>query len=408
MRLTREKLHTILNKGKTLNVFISDRSGRKSSVVQEEMIERAMNDEPFILLRSKKDESITEHWLSSYIKELAERKGLVFWTESADQNIQAIYFKHKENEEKYLFCYGMWLSLDKKYKSNFFDGFEKVKYVVWEECIPNEPINQNIRFVSLKCMKEIKRVMSIYSTVARERKDVQCIFLGNDIAENIINPITVAFDLLERLTPNCEIEDKCIIDEREYSYYFNYFDFDGAVNHWLNNIDYDIDNNVDISKYNCYNFTIKTNFKDYYLYNCNKFLYISDVKGKEQIQNTNNAREFFECYKATHLYEQYPLNTALVMLITFYNVPQYEVIDVFGENYKTNPSFTKKEQIKDEKIINISELAKTKINKIMEAPNFKDIISFNQLIKNNTVIYSNIKVKLDIEALSLTMMLYDI
>lgn len=67
MYLTPEKIKKVISKGYDINTFISDRAGRKSSTVQEWLIEEAENGRPFILLRNKKDEEINENWLSEYV-----------------------------------------------------------------------------------------------------------------------------------------------------------------------------------------------------------------------------------------------------------------------------------------------------------------------------------------------------
>ena len=139
MLLTAEKLRNVLSHGNDINIFISDRGGRKSSAAQIMLIEDALNGNPFVLLRSKKDETISENWLSEYVQIECEKRGLVFYSERISNNIEQICF-NDENGKKYVFCFGLWLSLAEKYKSNYFKGWEKVKYIIWEECVPTAKI----------------------------------------------------------------------------------------------------------------------------------------------------------------------------------------------------------------------------------------------------------------------------
>lgn len=225
--LTPQKQEEILSRGYDINVWISDRSGRKSSVTQETLLEEALNGSPFVLLRNKKDELINESWLSQYI--VNKFSDYTFYSEKINSNIVALKVK-TPNDKVFIYCYGLYISLAQKYKSSYYKGFESVKYVVWEECIPNTPLIQNIKHIRSRCMSEIYNVLSITSTIARDNR-VQLIWLGNDIPDNILNPVTIAFNLLERLSPNMEIEESVTLNDREYSFYFNYFDFEGAVNH---------------------------------------------------------------------------------------------------------------------------------------------------------------------------------
>ena len=67
MKLTVEKLKSDLKKGKDINIYISDRGGRKSSAVQDFLIDHNIKTgECFCVMRSKSDEQITDRWFSEY------------------------------------------------------------------------------------------------------------------------------------------------------------------------------------------------------------------------------------------------------------------------------------------------------------------------------------------------------
>lgn len=400
MYLTVNKLKTVLSKGYDINTFISDRAGRKSSVCQEFFIEQARKGKPFALIREKVDESITANWLSEYVRK--KYKSFVFWNEKIDTYIGAIFFKESpESEDVKLLCYTFYLSVAKKYKSNYFEDFEKIAYIVWEECIPNQRIVQDVQYISTKLMNELIAIMSIGSTIARGRK-IQFIFLGNDIKVNLINPITISFNLLERLTANCEIVDKCVIDDREYQFYFNYFDFDGAVNHWLINTDMNIDNTINIKDKDRYLYILITNFDKYYIYNCGKYNYITNIKNDRVIDTINDEVQFFDQYGATHLLESYELSIALNMLMTFYDVSYSEISTYFGEYWEYyKPKFKKLKNTKECHIVNISELSGMTNSQLLNISNFNQVTKLVNLLKSKPLIASNIQVLIYIKELSL-------
>lgn len=389
--LTVKKINNILNKGYDLNVFISDRAGRKSSVCQEFFIKQAMNDKPFALIRGKTDESITTNWLSEYVQN--KYKDFVFWNEQIDNYIGAIYFKeNSESDTIYLLCYTLYLSVAKKYKSNYFKGFEKISYIVWEECIPNQRIVQDVKYINTRLMSELINIVSIGSTISRGKK-LQYIFLGNDIKTNLINPITVCFDILERLSANCEIIDKCCIDDREYTYYFNYFDFPGAVNHWLINSDINIDNSISVKNQERYPYILVTNHNRYYIYNFDKFNYITTEKNDKIIDVIENDIGFFNQYNATHLLKKYDLRIALTMLMTFYNVSFDEISKYYGENWQYYPlKFHKLKNVTEYHIFNLSELSEMVNSQILNINNYNQLQTMMLLLHSKPLIASNIQI----------------
>ena len=221
MKLTVEELKNDLEKNNDINIYISDRAGWKTTTCQLFLVDEALLGKPFILLRSKIDEKISKSWFSEYsLKILKERKITI--GEEKINNYITLLFLLDEKEKKYPLCYGLYISVAKKYKSNYFAGFEKVRYILWEECVPNNSLVQNVSYCKEKYLEELRSVLSIGSTVSRGRK-IQYIFLGNDIPNNIINSITVSFNLLERLNLNEKIEDSIYFDEKKYSFLFYYF-----------------------------------------------------------------------------------------------------------------------------------------------------------------------------------------
>ena len=72
--------------------------------------------------------------------------------------------------------------------------------------------------------------------------------LGNDISVNLLNPVTVGFNILERLTVDEPVIDKVEIDDRLYTFYFLYFSFKDSVEHWLYNKELDINATINDDK----------------------------------------------------------------------------------------------------------------------------------------------------------------
>lgn len=397
--LTPQKQEEVLSRGYDINVWISDRSGRKSSVTQETLLEEALNGSPFVLLRSKKDELITEAWLSEYV--INKYKEYSFYSEKINSNIVALKVKTPD-DKVFIYCYGLYISLSQKYKSSYYKGFESVKYVVWEECIPNTPLIQNIKYIRSRCMSEIYNVLSITSTIARDNR-VQLIWLGNDIPDNILNPVTIAFNLLERLSPNMEIEESVTLNDREYSFYFNYFDFDGAVNHWLYNKNLHIANNIENENLVKYNIQLKSKYKTYYIYNAGNFVHISDknyITAGNLSSNIYTIEDFFKKYSAQTLLSEYGLKTALSMLCTFYGVSRRAIIQYFGDNWYYGDIVFSPDNISDNTIIiELEKIVNMSLADIMRLNNYYDIKNLNELRKTHSVTYSNIKIMLLMEEL---------
>lgn len=397
--LTPQKQEEVLSRGYDINVWISDRKGRKSSTTQETLLADALNGSPFILLRNKKDEFINESWLSEYI--VNKYSDYTFYTEKINSNIVALKVKTPD-DKVFIYCYGLYLSLAQKYKSSYYKGFESVKYVVWEECIPNTPLIQNIKYIRSRCMSEIYNVLSITSTIARDNK-VQLIWLGNDISDNILNPVTIAFNLLERLSPNMEIEESVTLNDREYSFYFNYFDFDGAVNHWLYNKNLHISNTIENENLIKYDIQLKTEFKTYYIYNAGNFIHISDknyITGENSSFHIYSIEDFFKKYRAQALYNEYELSTALTILCTFYGVSRRTISQYFGNGWYYGKIDFNPDNVTDNKVvIELEKIVDMSLVDIMRLNNYYDIKNLNELRKTQSVTYSNIKIMLLMEEL---------
>ena len=396
MKLTIDRFKNILENNPDVDIytFISDRGGWKTSSIQIALIDNAINHgEPFILVRTKKDEYISDSWFSEFTRKYFIDKKIDFVTERINTNIVRV--SAIVDSEKHTILYGLWLSIAEKYKSNYFKGFEKVRFLIWEECIPNKRISQNIKNVIEYHSDLLLDILSIASTVARNNR-IQYIFIGNDIEFNIINSITVSFDILERLSENCEIVDCAKINGRKYKYYFNYFSFSGAVNHWLINIDNDINNSINIKNINSFNIVLKSHYKSYYLYSIDNYVYITEQKNSK-VDIINNIKEFFIYYDELETYNQYDLETALSILYTYKPHLRAPINEYFGN--VNNPIFHKTNKTNPHNLINLYELSKMRYSDIVQLSNFSDIKNFINIMKKSNIIYSNIAIKLLCEQL---------
>lgn len=398
MRLTVEELRDDLARKNDINIYISDRSGWKSTTCQLFLVDEALKGKPFILLRSKIDEKISKSWFSEYSLQVLQERRLQIGEEKVNNYI-TLLFLIDEKENKYPLCYGLFVSVAKKYKSNYFAGFEKVKYIVWEECIPNNSLVQNVSYCREKYLEELRSVLSIGSTVSRGR-DIQYIFLGNDIPNNIINSITVSFNLLERLNLNDKIEDSIYFDDKKYTFLFYYFDFENSVNHWITDLDRAISKDIDVKKLKVLPFILVTEYNTYFCYNAEKFIYISSKKHNKVESLINNDYDFFHQYGAEKLLENHSLSNALRILMTFYNVSQSEIELYYGEFWDYyEPKFRKLTKMHKNSIINIDDITTMKYSQIYNLSNYSDICSFYSILCDNSIIYENIAIKLKCEEL---------
>lgn len=266
--------------------YISDRAGRKSSAIQERLIDRAIEGHPAIVIRDKSNRPITEHWFSKYELDIIRKNGWKLYTEDIKQYkgglscVKMCTDSENSEENTFILFYGMFLSLADIYKSNFYDGWNDVEDIIWEECIPKKALVQNEKYVIDRCMSQMIDLMSICSTVARD-KAVNCFLLGNDLSYNIINPVTVSFRVLERLKINKTITDTCMIDDIEYPFLFRYFDFPNSTNHWLIDKSNKVDATIDITDLSMLPYSFSTEFNRYYVYYYKNTLYISDRRNQK-------------------------------------------------------------------------------------------------------------------------------
>lgn len=408
--LTRERFKQIISDNDDVDIFtfISDRKGRKTSTVQIELIERALkHNRPFVVIRSKKDERISASWLSEYAQSYFNKNGVKFITEKIDSNIVKVSAITKDEKKEKIIYYGVWLSLAEKYKSNYFKGFNRVEFIIWEECIPNKPIPQNIQNVRKYHTQTLVDILSIGSTIARDNR-VRYIFLGNDISANIINPVTVSFDLLERLEENIEIIDYTEIDDREYKYYFNYFDFPGAVNHWLFNRDALVSRTVDMRDAESFTYIIKSKYRTYYLYRIEQFYYISSIHPKNKVDFINSIKDFFQYYDRIDLYERYKddISVALMILYSYEKNLQEPINRYFGS--PDEPHFRKCRESFENSIINLYEFQHMTYYEILKLKNIDDIRNFVAILKKAPVLFENVQIKLLCDELKNKMFFDDI
>ena len=229
MYLTKKKVKSDLNIN-DICIYISDRSGRKTSVIQDVMLElwKKENYKPiFALLRTKTDENVTESWFSDYI--LKKYNSYKFYHKKINNYITVICAE-VDGEEQIL-CFNFFVSVSQKYKSSYYQGFESLKYIIWEECIPENRLTQNIEIIE-RSDEMLNKIFSIASTVCRDSKP-KFIFLGNDIKYNFLNPITVKFKLLDKVKINTDVTGDIGIYNDNYHFNFYYFDFPKSVNHWV-------------------------------------------------------------------------------------------------------------------------------------------------------------------------------
>lgn len=401
MILTNKKFKELLNLNTDIVTLISDRNGRKSSVVQSTLIEEweKNNYKPlFVLLRTKSDEKINENWISEYnTKKYKEYK---FKHKKLNNYITAIYAIIDEKE--YVLCFNLFVSMSQKYKSSYYEGFETVKYIIWEECIPEKRLLQKIDYVKT-LDEEIKRIFSIGSTVCRSIKP-KYIFIGNDIESNVINPITYSFNLLDKLEVNKEITGNCKINDNNYSYVFYYFNFRGSIEHWLNIKDLNVDNKLKPSGEKL-DLTFTLNDKIYNVY-YDKTIQIIEDKS-EKIENSLLEKELLlllDFFPEEELY-QFVINYNNIYkrdeLYNLFRLKNSNFNLIFNEYYKLiefNNILTYKFVDKEEKQINnynINEIEKMTAQEIVN--NCQELFGFFKNYNIDNFMYSNILIKLYIE-----------
>lgn len=399
MVFSKEIIKKDLKKDTDILCYVSDRNGRKSTAVQLFMINEALNHKPFILIRSKIDEKIGLSWFSDYTLQIFQEKKIKPSIKKINNYICEISLE--KDSKSYLYCYGLYLSVAEKYKSNFYKGFERVEYLVWEECIPNKRQVQNIQYCKEHYFDELERVLSIGSTVARGRR-LQYIFLGNDISSNIINSITVGFDLLERIEKDCEVMDNCYINDRCYSFLFRYFSVPGGVDHWLTDAARDINGDIDLTNTKKFDLILITKFKRYAVYLRDKYIYITSKKNLRD-SKIFTEKDFFKKYHAENLLTM-ETGIALTYLCTFYSCPNYEIEQYYGKGWMSKtPVFKVQKESSPSNLLNVDEISEMSYNDIFEMPNYETLLEFQHIIGKNHVIYENIGLKFKIEQILLTL-----
>ena len=398
--LTKEIIEADVQKLKNNNVsnvrllgYISDREGRKSSSIQDYIIDKAIHGKPSVVIRNKTNRPITEKWLSDYVLEnIIRENGFELITEKIEEFKGAMTVTYlitdKENpkENTLILYYGMYLSVSDIYKSNYYEGWENVEDFIFEEAVPTEKLIQDERHIITNSMKQMFDLLSICSTVSRGRS-VNCFLLGNDIKYNLLNPLTVAFDLLERLEINKRIIDICIINDIKYQFLFLYFDFPGATNHWLQNTDKKIDNTIPVSNLSFKKYGFITYFKKYLIYSYSNGLYISD-RIPEMKATIKTKRELLESLG----YNDYGFTTDIQIQFLLHNGSEEEkekILKYVDRRGRFNPPKVDSDVI----YFDLRQIENFKIHEIDTMPNGEDFKSLLYEIQNSKTVFSNYRIK---------------
>lgn len=402
MFLTNEQIHkdeqSILKMKRTNGInligYISDRGGRKSSSLQELLLEDYTSTA--IVIREKSNRPITANWFSEYEQEQIQSKGWSVYTEQITEYKGAMSVTYlctdKENpaDNTHILFYGMYLSLADVYKSNFYEGWNKVERVIWEEAVPKSKLIQEERYILDRAMDQMIDLMSICSTVSRGR-DLFVYLLGNDISYNVLNPMTLCFNLLERLEINKTIIDTAIIDDIRYNFLFRYFDFEGSTNHWLISDDKKVDNTIDIEGLTLHKIGFKSKFNNYYIYRYKTGLYVcqrSNIKDNRYTSKLDMIKKLgFDL-----IYNN--IDVTITMIKRFH--PEYN--DVINQYIDPFGRFRRPQLEETPKIYNIDNLLNMKKHQF---DSLEDVGSLSTLldaiVKQSTTIYSNHYIKLLLE-----------
>jgi hypothetical protein len=253
---------------------------------------------------------------------------------------------------------------------------------------------QSVNYVRQRMMNDLINLMSIKSTVCRTH-NAKLVLLGNDISVNLINPVTVCFNLLERLEINKPITDTVTIDDREYRFTFLYFDFPGSVEHWFINPDLDINNAIHIYE-GCpaFDMVIITEFKKYYIYKLKGFIYISSQNVNKRYQFCDSCIEFFKKYDMEHLLKSYSLDVALQILQLSGVCSNDDIVYYFGDRWYKEPVFRRPVILHSDTVLNLPELCKMKYNDLIESAVYPKLKQLSDIVCDNTVIYDNAQIKI--------------
>lgn len=389
-----EKLNSIKNVSNVrLLGYISDRSGRKSSAIQEYIIDKAIRGRPSVVIRNKTNRPITDKWLSDYVFEhIIQENGFLLRTEKVEEFKGAMTVTYlitdKENpkENTLILYYGMYLSVSDIYKSNYYEGWENVDDFIFEEAVPTERLIQDERHIISNSMKQMFDLLSICSTVSRGRK-VNCFMLGNDISYNLLNPVTVSFDLLERLEVNKKIIDECVINDIKYTFIFLYFDFPGATNHWMKNTDKKIDGTVPVSDLSFKKYGFKTQFKKYLIFSYNNGLYISDKS--PEIKNKIMSKKQL----LSHLgYDDFFYSADIQIQVLLNNGTEYEKEEI--QKYIDRYGKFKPQKVDSEvHYFDLMKIEKMKIHEVDTMPEGESFKALLYEIQNSKSLFSNYRIK---------------
>ena len=398
-----------LNKKSSSNVrlfgYISDRSGRKSSAFQSRIIDKAINGKPSIIIRNKTNRPITDKWFSDYMQEYINENNYYTYSEKIEEFKGAMTITYlctnpdSPEDNTHILYYGLYLSVQDMYKSNFYSGWDNVEDFIFEEAIPSERLVQDERHIISNSMKQMFDLLSIVSTVSRGRA-VNCFLLGNDIKYNLLNPLTISFDLLERIEINKRIIDTCVINDIKYDFLFLYFDFPGSVNHWLIDDDKKIDSTIPVDNLPFKNYGFITKFKKYLIYTYNSKQYISD-KQFESKNKINSKKELLHSLG----YDDYLYSPDIQIQILLNHGTEedkaeiYRYIDKFGR-------FRVPKVDDSVYYFDLEKISKMKIHEIDSMPNsevFKGLLI--EFFKFKTI-YSNYKIKTVLNELYYELELY--
>lgn len=369
-----------LKKGYDLYFYISNRGGRKSSTVQDLLNEIAIKEKkPYILLRNKVTHKISDRSFSKYIRQKYIALGYDFITKQSEKMRNLIEVYAVKDDEEILLFYGMFVSQSEAYKSNYFDGWENVSAIVWEECIDNAKLLQDLSSENIKSMsKQLNDVISIMSTVTREHK-APLIALGNDIENNIVNAVTANLELLERLQKGV-ISDKCIINQEEYTFLFDYFQVYNKPMLWLNY------KSTDVCSESCDGdimYQIKTKFNVYTVYKKTGHIYVSQELYSSESHNIETYSDLLKFFKIHEFIDPFELCS----LFGKNNL----VISKYIKNYQFEPIYDKKADL-----INF-EILKNKAYSEVTTEELKLL----QILHKSVVTYSNIAIKYKVQELIL-------
>ena len=125
-----------------------------------------------------------------------------------------------------------------------------------------------------------------------------------------------------------------------------------------------------------------------------KYLYIGTDNAETKTDFCIDEKAFFKKYDAEHLLDEYPVGLALQLLIKFYRAKDFEIREYFGNNWYQTPKFSPPKNTRINSLINIFEISKMKRAQIINLKNFSDVLTLRDILKNNTIVYENIAIKL--------------